>query len=239
MKKHLRYLALSTALLISVSANAAVSSQFGGFYLGANVGYGFGSGQLKNTANAAAGGTVDTADVGLRGVSGGLQFGYNHLFTPMFLAGLELSADLSGLKGDVDRQVGPAPIISFIFNGKRKHAVGAAVRLGAVLHQNVLGYFKIGVDFAKWNSTFKTTDLANFGTKSSDSKNEFLAGLVLGLGFETFVSKHVVLGLDWAYKNYKRSSTMLLIGGAGGANRLETTFKPQVNDFRVRLSYKF
>jgi opacity protein-like surface antigen len=237
MKKHLRYLALSTAFLFSIDANAAVPSQFGGFYLGANVGYGFGSGQLKNTGNATAGGTVDTADVGLKGFSGGLHLGYNYMITSMFLAGLELNADLSGLKGDVDRQVGPAPIISFTFNGKRKHSVGAALRLGAALHQNILAYLKVGVDFAKWNSTFRTTDLTNFGSKPSDSKNEFLAGLVVGLGLETFVSKHVVLGLEWAYKNYKRSSTLVL-SGAGGA-RIDTTFKPQANDFRVRLSYKF
>jgi outer membrane immunogenic protein len=76
-----------------------------GFYIGGNVGGGWGTTNIGYVANdpgsaAAFGsnGTPNVSSVKTSGVLGGIQVGYNWQFAPTWVAGLEADFDWSGLK---------------------------------------------------------------------------------------------------------------------------------------------
>ncbi|MDB5650397.1 MAG: OmpW family protein [Hyphomicrobiales bacterium] len=87
-----------------------------GLYGGVNVGYGFGAGGRDNggqTANAnnnpagpadfylfGVGGPAWNSSNDLKGVLGGIQFGYNRQLSKDFVAGVETDFQFSGLSGD-------------------------------------------------------------------------------------------------------------------------------------------
>lgn len=78
-----------------------------GFYLGANLGYGWGDNDVTSAGGSPAaldiinvlGPFFDRFSVRSRGVIGGVQAGYNWQFAPQWLLGAEADFDASGIKG--------------------------------------------------------------------------------------------------------------------------------------------
>jgi opacity protein-like surface antigen len=68
-------------------------TDWAGFYLGANVGGGFGNSTISNNAT----GFTSNSHLDSSGPVGGIQGGYNWIFAPNWLAGLEADFDGSGI----------------------------------------------------------------------------------------------------------------------------------------------
>jgi outer membrane immunogenic protein len=87
---------------LSVAAQAApVAFNWTGFYVGGNVGYGWGTGKTDTTVTGflAPGGVIAHSDsLKLNGIVGGAQIGYNWQVLPNWVYGLEADWQASGEK---------------------------------------------------------------------------------------------------------------------------------------------
>ena len=248
--KKMSHLLAATALILSSAATVAHAHDarnMTGFYAGGNFGYGMGTakGNWNSTGtNIQPGESVNTNnDLGLKGVRGGFMLGYGKVFQNKLYAGLELGADYSNTEGKLDQTY--LQTQNFNLKTKRRDAYSASVRLGAMLN-SMLTYIKLGVETAKWKTEASTTSYINFanggisdGKVNAASKNQRLTGFIFGLGMETMVSDHLVLGGEWSYTQYRGSST-IQVTQAGIKNAgVNFNVKPRTNDFRLRLAYKW
>lgn len=236
---------LALAVLLStgmITTLGATESDFGGFFLGANFGGGFGSTNesFLNSDNGIVLVTRD-ADLALKGVRGGIHFGYDHMVTPLFLLGVELYGDFSSHTGKVSQDTHVPGLVNFSTRLQRREALGAAVRAGLVVANTTALYLKVGAETAKWRHNFVTDDNGGFNVRSSHTSDKRLTGLVLGLGAETKFAKNWRVGVEWNYTKYSSPADLSLSGIALGANVLATSKSRDLvtNDFRMRVSYKF
>ena len=103
-------LAADMAVKAPPSPVAAPAYSWTGFYVGANIGYGWGQQDVTYTPNDIVSHgliTIPTEGLGVffptsfsnSGAVGGFQFGYNWQFQRNWLVGLETDFDWSGIKG--------------------------------------------------------------------------------------------------------------------------------------------
>jgi len=209
---------LATSAVVASVATAAVadSNNLTGFYIGATGGYGAGTSEHKVGKPSSS-----KSDFGMKGAVGGLYLGFQKDFGKM-VAGLEGSASLSNTEGTSKSK---SRFGSYKSTFKRKDAYGIALRLGAKIN-NWFVYGKAGYENAKFSLRSR-----GFGTSASKTKR--LGGFVPGIGFETMVSNHVMVGAEWTYSLYKGKNF------AGKKNTTRNHESPRIGDFKVRLGYKF
>ncbi len=206
----------TSAVALALATSAMADSNFTGAYVGGNFGYGAGKSKFDNNEGAAN--TTQKTDFGLSGAVGGLHGGYQHQFG-MLVAGIEGAFNLSNT--DATTTVGNVKT-----SIKRKHAYGLAARFGAVIN-NWMAYTKLGWERARFD--FKISGSADSNDDFSKKKN--LNAFVAGLGFETLVAEHVMLGAEWTTSFYKKTSI--------SSESNPDTYKTHISDFKVRLGYKF
>ena len=249
MKQFQKIMMVSVLALSSATAMAHDTRNISGFYTGVNFGYGFGSakstwGVTQSGTGSILGNVSHNSDLGLKGFRGGLMLGYGKLFNK-FYAGIELAADLSNTNGKLDDKGGLSSTlqqIAFNVNAKRRESYGIALRLGGMLG-SMLTYAKIGVDSAKWKfQASQSNYLAGLAGTTNASKNERLTGLVFGLGMETLLTDHIILGGEWTYTHYRRSSGINVsrknVAGTE-TDTMQFKFRPHTSDFRLRVAYKW
>ncbi len=246
MKKLTNLLVASAIALSAASAFADVRNMTGP-YMGANFGYGMGSGNSKMNSSSTTTTQIvrSSQDLGLNGFRGGLHLGYGKLLQNKFYFGLEASADLSNTSGKFDstqNDVGGAGNLpNFHMEAKRREAFGLALRMGGMFG-SMLTYAKAGGETAKWKFNASQSNFLNGGAAvtTSNSKSERLTGLVLGLGMETMLTDHVIFGGEWSHTRYRNSSTLEVTRTvAGVADKIQFNTRPRTNDFRLRLGYKW
>jgi outer membrane immunogenic protein len=137
-----------------------------GFYIGANVGYGWGNSSATESAGDVASGNAGgipfigsaSTSFDTNGWAGGLQVGYNWQFNPRWVAGLEADFDWSDIKGSSSvsaniTSTGTAPI--GIFNASQKVEWFGTVRarLGYLPTNDLLVYATGGFAYGKVNES--------------------------------------------------------------------------------------
>lgn len=213
----LKTMIATSAVALAVATSAMADSNFTGFYLGANAGYGAGK-AIQSNKEAAP--NNFSADYGMTGAIGGLHTGYQHQLG-MFILGAEASANLSNTEGTSKYGNVKTSI-------KRKHAFGLAARAGVAIN-SWMTYAKLGWETAKFNN--KVSGHVAPRLDENFSKDKRLNGFVTGLGFETLVAKNMMIGAEWTYTFYKNT--------AFEAGNNPDKVKPRIGDFKVRLGYKF
>jgi outer membrane immunogenic protein len=237
MRKLALTVLLSTGMITTLGAS---ESDFGGFFLGANFGGGFGSTNesFLKSQNGVTQVNRDS-DLAVKGVRGGIHFGYDHMVTPLFLLGVEIYGDFSSHTGKISQDSTPGPV-NFSTRLQRREAVGAAIRAGFVVANTTALYLKVGAETAKWRHNFVTDDNLSFNLRSSHASDKRLTGFVLGLGAETKVAKNWRVGVEWNYTKYSSPSDLSLNGNNGNVSLATSKSRDLVtNDFRMRVSYKF
>ncbi len=213
----LKTMIAASAVALTVATGAMADSNFTGAYLGGNVGYGFGSLKVSDDF----GPITTNNDMSLTGFVGGLHGGYQHQLG-MFVVGAEASANLSNTKGSGSLVVDGAA--STFVSVKRKNAFGLAARLGVAVNSWMV-YTKLGWENAKFDFSSSET----IGAVTTDAKaNKRVNAFVAGLGFETVVADHVMLGGEWTTSFYKSKKISD-----------DAVKKLRIGDFKVRLGYKF
>jgi outer membrane immunogenic protein len=239
--KKLAFALMTSALTAAAILPASAASEYTGFYVGLNGGYGIGTGTANGSFQAAVPGVANgfQSDVGTKGFRGGLHFGYDHMMTKVFLLGLEASGDFSNLEGK-SSSLGALTNATVDTKAQRRDAFGLALRIGGLLNNSMLTYLKIGAETAKWKLT-TTSNEVNFnvaGATKSSTANKRLTGFVVGLGFETMLTKHISFGGEWTHTWYGKTK-QTVIQTAANTNQYKIDYKPRVNDFRLRIGYKF
>jgi outer membrane immunogenic protein len=196
-----------------------------GFYIGAGLGWA----QTNNTYEA---GAVTNALTAIRsfptlkkdGVSGGAMLGYNYQIGQVVL-GAELDAQAL-----ITGKVRYVPIAGEVLTAHTNWVGSLRGRLGYAF-DNVLLYATGGLAFASPKSTLTTTSIS-YGLGSG-----VRWGWTLGAGAEYAFNNNWIVGLEYRYAEYEKTSTTFQTAALGGlagiSNNLFT------NQVTARLLYKF
>jgi outer membrane immunogenic protein len=220
--------AASTACFAG-SAFAADAPHWTGFYIGANIGGGWGSRDADYTGNDPLTQNfllpvnlgIPPASFKTSGALGGFQLGYNRQLSRKWLVGIETDFDWSGLKGSGSSS---AEITSAFGTGVQTGALDEHIkwfgtiraRLGYLPTNNLLAYVTGGFAYGKversgsYTTTFPGTlysttmggvsvNCIGPGTCYSGSSSEIATGWTLGGGFEYALSKNLSLKADYLY----------------------------------------
>lgn len=206
----------TSALALSLATAAIAEGNFTGFYAGANLGYGTGKVDFNNNLAAPA---STKADLSVSGMIGGLHGGYQYQIES-FVLGAEAALSLSNTEGSVTTSAIKSAL-------KRKNSFILAGRLGYVMNSNLLPYVKLGWD----NASFEQKTTGSVTAANNISKSKRINGFVAGLGLDALVGQNFMVGGEWSYTFYSKTT---LVGGA--TNNSST---PRIADFKVRLGYKF
>ena len=164
-------------------APAAVAPSWTGFYVGANIGGGWGSRNVDYVPNDPAAvvlfgpgfnGAPPSASFTSSGVLGGLQLGYNWQFNRNWLIGLETDFDWSGIKGSGLSggvvSLGPSPFTATADEHIKWFGTVRA-RLGYLPADNVLAYITGGFAYGRVEHTGMY--VVNVGNGFSDNNSGF------------------------------------------------------------------
>lgn len=165
---------------------ASGSSDWTGFYLGVNVGYGFGD-------EVAAGNNLGTVEEDIDGFDGGVQIGYNHQFGRFVLGG-EADYQFSGQSGTVD--LGPLGFPGSTNEDEYVSYGTVRVRAGSSVGRALL-YATGGYAYADYEIHF-SGPIAVLVPDQSVS----LGGLAAGIGAESRLTAHLSLKAELLYHEF-------------------------------------
>lgn len=208
-------------------AVAAPAYNWTGFYIGANIGGGWGSRSVNYTPNdpatsfyfspAGFGGAPPSGSFTTSGVIGGLQLGYNWQFNRNWLVGLETDFNWSGMKGSGSSSGAILAIIPFTasVDEQIKWFGTVRARLGYLPADNLLVYVTGGLAYGKVdhsgsyvnNSAFAATIpniggfsvFCNPGTCLAGSSSDVATGWTVGGGLEFALWKNITLKAEYLY----------------------------------------
>ena len=191
-----------------------------GFYVGAHIGYAWGS--EGDTLHAAAAVPADSFNV--NGVIGGLHAGYNYQFdNTAWVVGLEGDIDLSGISGD-HRVVTGAGASRISMDNRWQGSIRA--RAGYAFDRFLI-YATGGVAFADIKEHWNLFD----GTINGSGTNTRV-GWTAGAGVEYAFDDHWIGRAEVRYSDFGKSNF-----NVGGGARFKAGFHETVGVLGV--SYKF
>jgi outer membrane immunogenic protein len=225
-----------------------------GFYVGANVGYGFGNGRHQTDAEQNASGTTAAlfggpgGDITPKGFIGGGQVGYNWQGSPHWLIGFE--ADLQG------SAIKDTTCISLTcFNGME--GVGASgTNTVNLTHQidwfstvrgrvgfiadNSLFYATGGAAFAHVKQMIETnSSISTGGVFQTDTSASDVIGYVVGGGIETMLWGGWSAKAEYLYMNLGDLRLVNTIGAPPDTLTLTTNSTVREHIVRVGANYHF
>jgi outer membrane immunogenic protein len=206
-----------------------------GFYVGANIGYGWGNSSAAESPGDAASGLViglpligsAATSFDTKGWAGGLQVGYNWQFNPRWVAGVEADFDWSNIKGSssVSANIQTVPNVG-IFNASQKVDWFGTVRarLGYLLTNDLLVYAAGGLAYGKVNES------ASFGLVAL---NAFAN--VNGLSFACSNPPDVGLGGPTCFAGSNSRTSTGWTAGGGAEYRFAQNFSLKLEYLYVNL----
>lgn len=251
---------IATALLIAPASNAAdiarpvykapppapVVYNWSGFYIGGNLGYGWGDGRGDRVGNdapmagAIAAGIVPLSfGVKPEGVLGGGQIGYNWQFAERWVLGVEADLQASGVKDSTAFVLGPSGLFP-----SARHAGSEDLkwfgtvrgRLGYAFDR-VLLYATGGLAYGKIENTGAAVSSVAVGGAYTGSASNTNIGWTVGGGLEwafagAWSVKAEYLYVDLGSDTVRQTDPVF-------AGYLDYEFKHQFHIARVGLNYKF
>jgi len=193
---------LGTPLASAAQETSPVScpKAFQGFFVGANIGYGFGTASHSFTQST---GTpfMQRDTLSFTGIDGGLNAGYTHVFNNNIGIGLEFVANWSNSKGEsntTNRENG-----SLITRGSSPRLISALQlrgNLSYVICNFVAPKIILGWDNSLWKRELHASGTGapgsppfSFGAHASSRRNGFL----WGAGVDFLVLTHWIIGFEY------------------------------------------
>jgi outer membrane immunogenic protein len=221
---------LSPAAPVYKAPNVAPAPPYNwnGFYIGANVGGGFGDLGYGN-AITATGAASQSNSANVSGVVGGGQIGYNYLLSSNFLLGVEADVSGANISGSATST-----------NGAFEHSFNTDVfgtvrgRLGVVWNNWLFygsGGFAWGNEQVTRNQLTGTTGLATAGT--SESVSNVGTGWTAGGGVEWGVAPNWTVRAEYLYVDLGSGSYSFPLAGR------TAQFDDAFNIVRAGVNYKF
>jgi len=263
---------IAAAADLPVKAPAPVAApvhNWTGFYVGANIGGGWGNRNVDYSPNdplMVDFGAPPATSFRTSGVLGGLQLGYNWQFNRNWLLGLEADFDGSGMDGSGANSVvadfGPGGLVPFTqtANEKIKWFGTARMRLGYVPRDNLLAYVTGGFAYGRveHNGIYVDNGIGtginligpNFSflctaasTCFSGSSSDVATGWTVGGGLEYAIWQHWTLKAEYLYVSLEgKSVTETAVSFSPGftpASFNANYNRTSFNVGRVGVNYRF
>jgi outer membrane immunogenic protein len=251
---------------------AAPAFSWNGFYVGGNVGHGWqdrsttfagtdASGVATALLTGGFGGTAaGPTSFNAKGITGGLQAGYNWQFNQSWLIGVEADFNWSNLDGTGNSAFNLAPgVAANIAAQQRLDWFGTLrARLGVLATDRLLIYGTGGLAYGRVNENVTMTSAATVGvvnvagdfnctagqTCFAGSSSRIATGWTAGFGTEYAFSRNITARAEYGYVNLGGSDVVNVVAVAPTAGSRPSTFSATYGrmDFsvvRVGLSYKF
>jgi len=199
-------------------AYAAPAYNWGGFYIGAHVGYGWSrtTADQYNMAGVLQASGSGSAD----GVLGGGQIGYNWVFAPNWLFGLEADITATDIHGSSSGSIvnqGSSTVSSRIeYVGTGRGRIG-------YFSNNVLVYATGGVAWAGTKATREITAVANQQAIAlvgqAPSSSQTTVGWTVGGGLEWGFAPNWSAKAEYLYTEFNPSPTFTYVFATNAADR--------------------
>jgi outer membrane immunogenic protein len=204
-------------------------ANWGGFYLGGNVGIGLARDQSTFSAGGVTFSTVDTA---VFGAVGGGQVGYNWQFGALVL-GAEADFDWSNAKGSISAQCASCGPVT---NASLEHDIDwfgtARGRIGYAA-DGWLAYATGGYAFGR--VALKGTATGG-GVSASLTQNATPSGWTIGGGAEVALGPNWSARLEYLYVDLGTINNTIVVAGAPS---LTDSARIQMNVVRAGVNYRF
>jgi outer membrane immunogenic protein len=214
------------------------AAQWSGFYVGAQVGYAFGSDQTRIQV-AGFPLTLLAPDYDTGGAVGGVHAGFNYQ-TGLAVLGLEGDLELAGVDGTVDL-TGSGRFPGYRMSSSTEIDLQGSLRarLGVAIDRLMI-YGTGGLAFASVENVYRAELPSGnvFGSPAGDSSakvDEIRWGWSLGAGAEYAVTSSVTARAEYRYTNLNTYENLTNFVAAGSAAEHE----PDFHALRVGASYKF
>lgn len=194
-----------------------VNFTFGGFYAGAQAG--FGSLISQNAGARNLGKTLDAQRAGT-GASGGLFGGYGLMFDQIYL-GAEAEAEIGNQDWNIERNDNGR-----IYSVAKDYSYGASLLAGYVFDSNTLAYGRLGYANTQFRNKYHD-ETGVYYVKSNKTEG----GLRIGGGVALPVEDNIFLRLDYTWTRYGTYTVNYVTG--------KDTFRNSENLFRVGLGWTF
>lgn len=271
-------LVAATAFATPAFAQTNPAGEFNGFYVGGSIGGTFGTnndsetilfdrnldGQFGDTVTTAAGanafspgfcgGSVGTSATppanGCDSEDSAFEFsgrvGYDYQMGGFVVGGLievgtsDASSSVTGFSTT------PA---SYTFNREMELMANARIRAGFTVTPTTLVYATGGVGYAKFDTSFTTTNTANSFTRDLDDES---IGFVVGGGVEQKFGRNFSIGVEYLYQQYEDESTVragnngttpatnpFLLGSPNGTDFIRSDDKFDMHSVRAVVNFRF
>ena len=213
-------------------ALANETSNWNGFYAGANLGYGWGTTQDLHNSEA--------AKQDLDGISGGIQFGHNWQLENNIVLGVETNLSFNNIKESwKDRDNNPYS--SYYGKDSIKQAGSLTMKAGYAIDK-FLPYVTAGVTIAQTDHTLGCNPSLVSATNEcktpyETSKNDIAVGPTVGMGIAYKVTDNLSAGLEYQYTNLGKSSANLVDPNKPSA--AEREFKTSYSTTAFKMNYHF
>ena len=241
-------LVLGTPAFAAGGLPMAAGYNWGGLYVGGNVGYGWGANSNPTSSY------VDGNSIGLNfyfpaansmlnvnpsGMIGGGQLGYNWMLAPNWLAGLATDIQASGVQGSTSVAM---PVsghgTGYYTNSLSTEWFGTVRARAGMTHDNWLVYATGGLAYGQ----VKASGLYSFysGTPLfSGSATQTKVGWTLGGGIEYGVTPNWTVGAEYLYVDLGKISYTELDLADFPASSITVSNHAALNVFRLTANYKF
>jgi outer membrane immunogenic protein len=245
---------LSCAVFAFIAFTSAASAappspmwNWTGFYLGGNVGYGWGTSPSSLAFSDTTGPLItQSASLHIDGVIGGGQAGYNWQMGN-WVFGLEADIQGSGQKGDVTlicpAGVCSASAVTTTLTEKLKWFGTVRPRLGWTITPTILAYATGGLAYGELT---ESGTIANAVVSTPFSFSKTSTGWTVGGGFEGQLYGNWTWKIEYLYLQLEEptgnvATTIIGPGGRGGGTPVTVEIDPIFKDNIVRagINYKF
>jgi outer membrane immunogenic protein len=226
-------------------APAAPQWSWTGFYIGGHGGYGWGTDPFSETATGTFGSTSTTLDIKSRGWIAGGHAGYNWQYG-MWVGGLEIDLDATGIKGTSSQSSGTAPFISTDRETDTFKYLGTArARVGIAAMQNILFYGTGGLAWSQFQREYVSIFAQPGSTSTSTSTGlGTLFGIAAGGGVEAslgnFGMPAILLRAEYLHYDFgDQGGSSFVVTGVNGGTSTTKLGRITVDAVRAGASVKF
>lgn len=213
-------------------SNPDNNADWSGFYVGANIGKGWGMNKSPNNQ--------DFHSFKTDGAIGGIHVGYNYQFDNRYLLGVEAQVSLSNIKKtEYDRVNNPHS--AYVNSVKLKHALSLNAKAGYLV-DDFLPYVTAGLTYAKHeyglgcDQEYAPSTLG-CATSFSDSANKSALGFNVGIGMDYKITDNLSMGAEFRYTKFGKKSVDLL--DPNHPNKTRRDFKTDMKTLNLSFTYHF
>lgn len=230
MNKFLLLAVLGTASSLALANEN--TTNWNGFYTGANLGYGWG--QTQDISNS------DATKQKVNGILGGIQAGHNWQLDNNVVLGVETNLAFSNIKENW-KDKNNNPYSPYYGKDAIKAAGSVTVKAGYAIDK-FLPYVVAGVTVAKINRELGcdrslVSETNGCSTQYHTSNSNIAVGPTVGVGLAYKVTDNLSTGLEYTYTNLGKSSVHLT--DPNNLSASEREFKTSYSTAALKFDYHF